>query len=146
VQERKAWRERGTECLSEATFTVACSFIDDSGHNCVYPSVTVSMDIMVAVTIPDHPWMDTTGRGGWREWRGREGGRGRWRGKEGREEGKEGSNFMCSVLKQIQTRHACDLFQALQVRQLQGTCLIHEARKRNTLVEDKADPIEPTYM
>ena len=49
------------------------------------------MDIMVAVTIPDHPWMDTTGRGGWREWRGQEGGRpGRGSGEEGRKgEGKE---------------------------------------------------------
>jgi len=30
------------------------------GHNCAYPSVTVSMDVTVAVTIYDHPWMDTT--------------------------------------------------------------------------------------
>jgi len=29
---------------------------------------------------------------------------------------------------------------------LQATWLIHEASKRNTLMEDKADPIEPTYM
>lgn len=48
------------------------------------------MDIMVAVTIPDHPWMDTTGRGGWREWRGQEGGRpGRGSGEEGRKGGRE---------------------------------------------------------
>jgi len=30
------------------------------GHHCAYPSVTVSMDVTVAVTIHDHPWMDTT--------------------------------------------------------------------------------------
>jgi len=30
------------------------------GHHCGYPSVTVSMDVTVAVTIHDHPWMDTT--------------------------------------------------------------------------------------
>jgi len=34
------------------------SFVD--GHYCPYPSVTVSMDVTIAVTIPDHPWMDTT--------------------------------------------------------------------------------------
>jgi len=43
-------------------------------------------------------------------------------------------------------RHACNMFQELHVRQLQGTWLIHEASKRNTLMEGKADPIEPTYM
>jgi len=39
-----------------------------NGHNSVYPSVTVSMDIMVAVTDPDHPWMDTTGPWSWYSW------------------------------------------------------------------------------
>jgi len=29
------------------------------GHHCAYPSVTVSMDVTVAVTIHDYPWMDT---------------------------------------------------------------------------------------
>ena len=78
---------------------------------------------------------------GGREGKGEGGGR-----EERREEGKRGIKFTCSVLKQIQMRHACNLLQALYVRQLQGTWLIHEARKRNTLVEDKADPIESTYM
>ena len=81
------------------------------------------------------------GAGGRAAGKGERGGR-----EEGREEGKRGINFTCSVLKQIQTRYACNLLLALYVRQLQGTWLIHEARKRNTLVEDKADPIEPTYM
>ena len=29
-------------------------------HHSGYPSVTVSMDVTVVVTIHDHPWMDTT--------------------------------------------------------------------------------------
>jgi len=31
------------------------SFVD--GHHCTYPSVTVPVDVTVAVTIHDHPWM-----------------------------------------------------------------------------------------
>jgi len=31
------------------------SFVD--GHHCAYPSVTVSMDVTIAMTIHDHPWM-----------------------------------------------------------------------------------------
>ena len=30
------------------------------GHRSVQPSVTVSMDVTIAMSIPDHPWIDTT--------------------------------------------------------------------------------------